>query len=443
MKQKIFLLFILCSLSLQLPAQTNSKIRQLRSQKAQLQKKIQKSEQQLKSTSRSVQKGLNSLSVLNGQIEKQEKSIKDMQFRIDSIQHHVNRLAGELRKLNKQLEEKKDKYRRSMLYLYNNRKTQNKLLFILSADNFSQMMRRYRYTREYAKYQRVQGMLIQKKEKQVHDVQAELLRNKSKHSQALGKQQIEKDKLVNQQDQQKKAVKQLQSQQKQIQNVLARNKKEMAQLNGKIEYYVQQAIEQERKRREAEERKRREEEARKARRSNDKKDTASKKGKTKNEGSQKSTRKNEPMPEYRESSKEYKLGQSFSSNRGKLPVPITGPYVISAHYGNYSMKGLTGVRLDNKGINLTTQGPSNARCVFDGEVSMVFSFGGMMNVLVRHGSYISVYCNLSSVSVSKGQHVSTRQMLGRVSRDASGSYTLHFQLRKETTILNPERWIAK
>lgn len=443
MKQKLFLLFILCGLVLNLPAQTNSKIRQLRTQKAQLQKRIQKSEQQLKSTNRNVQKGLNNLSVLNGQIEKQEKSIKDMQLRIDSIQNHVNRLAGELRKLNKQLDEKKDKYKRSMLYLYNNRKSQNKLLFILSADNFSQMLRRYRYTREYAKYQRVQGMLIQKKEEQVHKVQSELLRSKSKHNQALGKQQAEKEKLVTQQDQQKKTVKQLQGQQRQLQNVLAKNKKEMTRLNGKIEYFVQQAIEQERKRREAEERKRREEEARKARQSNDKKDTASKNGKTKKEGSQKNARKNEPMPEYRESSKEYKLGQSFSSNRGKLPVPITGAYVISAHYGNYSIKGLSGVRLDNKGINLTTKSPSNARCVFNGEVSMVFAFGGMMNVLVRHGSYISVYCNLSSVSVSKGQRVSTRQTLGNVARDASGNYTLHFQLRKETKILNPESWISR
>ena len=74
---------------------------------------------------------------------------------------------------------------------------------------------------------------------------------------------------------------------------------------------------------------------------------------------------------------------------------------------------------------------------------MIFSFGGLMNVLVRHGSYISVYCNLSSVSVSKGQRVSTRQAIGSIARDEAGSYTLHFQLRKETTILNPESWIAK
>ena len=107
------------------------------------------------------------------------------------------------------------------------------------------------------------------------------------------------------------------------------------------------------------------------------------------------------------------------------------------------MNGLSGVRLDNKGVNLTSRSGASARAIFDGEVSAVFSFGGLMNVLVRHGSYISVYCNLSSVSVSRGQHVSTRQTLGSVARDASGNCTLHFQLRKETAVLNPESWLAR
>ncbi len=81
--------------------------------------------------------------------------------------------------------------------------------------------------------------------------------------------------------------------------------------------------------------------------------------------------------------------------------------------------------------------------IFDCEVSAIFSLGGFSNVIVRHGSYISVYCNLSSVSVGKGQKVRTKQTLGSVARDASGNCTLHFQLRRETSKLNPEAWLAK
>lgn len=66
-------------------------------------------------------------------------------------------------------------------------------------------------------------------------------------------------------------------------------------------------------------------------------------------------------------------------------------------------------------------------------------------MIVRHGTYLSVYCNLSSVSVSAGQKVSTRQSLGRIFSDPNdgGRTILHFQLRKETAKLNPEQWLAR
>ena len=138
-----------------------------------------------------------------------------------------------------------------------------------------------------------------------------------------------------------------------------------------------------------------------------------------------------------------RLTGSFASNQGRLPMPITGNYTISSHFGAYNVNGLNGVTLDNKGINLTAPAGAQARCVFDGEVTAIFSMGGMTNVIVRHGSYITVYCNLSGVSVRQGQHVSTRQTLGSVARDASGNCTLHFQLRHETQKLNPESWLRR
>lgn len=124
-------------------------------------------------------------------------------------------------------------------------------------------------------------------------------------------------------------------------------------------------------------------------------------------------------------------------------MPITGPYVISSRYGQYNVAGLRGVQLDNKGINITGKVGAKARSIFDGEVSAVFSFGGYVNVMVRHGSYISVYCNLSSASVRRGQKVKTRDILGSVARDPSGNCMLHFQLRKETAKLNPESWLGR
>lgn len=124
-------------------------------------------------------------------------------------------------------------------------------------------------------------------------------------------------------------------------------------------------------------------------------------------------------------------------------MPITGSYAITTHFGQYNVPGLRGVQLDNKGINITGRPGAQARSVFRGEVTAIFAYSGMYNIIVRHGSYMTVYCNLTSTSVRRGQEVSARQVLGSVAKDASGNCTLHFQLRKETTKLNPESWLAR
>jgi septal ring factor EnvC (AmiA/AmiB activator) len=138
-------------------------------------------------------------------------------------------------------------------------------------------------------------------------------------------------------------------------------------------------------------------------------------------------------------SEDQRISGSFENNRGRLPMPITGPYSIVSHFGQYNVEGLKGVTLDNKGINIKGQTGARARSIFDGEVSAVFGIGGTMGVMVRHGSYISVYCNLSSVSVRKGQKVSTRQVLGTVGAEN----ILQFQLRRQVAKLNPEAWLGR
>lgn len=133
------------------------------------------------------------------------------------------------------------------------------------------------------------------------------------------------------------------------------------------------------------------------------------------------------------------LSGGFEANKGRLPMPITGNYRIVSHFGQYNVEGLKGVKLDNKGINIMGSAGCQARSIYDGEVSAVFGYNGTMVVMVRHGSYISVYCNLQSVNVSKGQKVSTRQTLGTVGQEN----ILQFQLRKETAKLNPEVWLGR
>lgn len=135
------------------------------------------------------------------------------------------------------------------------------------------------------------------------------------------------------------------------------------------------------------------------------------------------------------SSADRALTGSFASNRGRLPMPMNGRIVN--HYGQYSVEGLHNVQLSNSGINIKSGGGAGVRAVYRGEVSAVFNFNGTSVVMIRHGAYITVYANLGSVSVHKGQQVSTGQNIGSVAGDG----ILQFQLRKETAKLNPEAWL--
>ena len=139
------------------------------------------------------------------------------------------------------------------------------------------------------------------------------------------------------------------------------------------------------------------------------------------------------------SSMDRMISGGFEANRGRLPMPITGAYKVVSHFGQYNVSGLKGVTLDNKGINIQGNPGCSARAIYDGEVSAVFGYAGSMVVMLRHGSFISVYANLKSVSVSRGQKVKPRQILGVVGTDN----ILQFQLRKETSKLNPEVWLGR
>ncbi len=449
--------FGICSIG----AQTEKELRNLKSQRTTLQKKITQNEGMLKSLKKDVRSQLSNLNVLNGQISTQKKYIDAISADVNALDSKIGELKTQLDTLKSELETRKRRYRRAMMYLYRNRNTQNKLMFIFSADNFSQMLRRMRYVREYARYQRVQGELVKRKQVQVDAKHAEVVKTRDEKNVLLNEGRNEQTKLEGQHAERTKIVNGLQKKQRQVQTQINADKKRYSSLNSKIDALIQQQILAEKKRRE--EARRREierqkkiaeqqarEEARRqklaAQNSNDSK-TGKSSGKAKDEAKatvEKTPKQSvEDMKVFKMEEADRALSNDFSANKGRLPMPISGSYMITQHYGVHNVDGLSGVQLENKGINITGKAGAQARAIFDGEVSAVFSLGGYSNVLVRHGSYISVYCNLSSVSVSRGQKVKTKQTIGSVARDASGNCTLHFQLRRETSKLNPESWLAR
>lgn len=421
-------------------AQTTRKIRELEQQRKELRQQISESETLLQSTKKDVKSQLDNLALLSGQIDERKKYIATIEHDVQAIQLEVDRLEVELRRLQADLKDKQKKYEESVKYMYRNKSVQEKLMFIFSADNLSQMYRRLRYVREYADYQRLQGVQLQRKQKQVVDKKATLVASRQAKEDLLKQGEEEKLKLEKQEGEKKSLLTVLQKKQRSIQAEINRKRRSADKLNAQIDRLIEQEIEAARKRAEAEKKREAEEARRKAAAEAARKKVES--GKKTEEtavASSAGKEKAEQMDIYKVDSEDRRLSGSFERNKGALPVPITGPYVVIGHYGQYQV--MKNVRLDNKGMDIKGKPGACARAVFDGEVSAVFQYNGLTNVLVRHGSYISVYCNLSSVRVKKGSQVRTRDIIGEVSTDKSGNTVLHFQLRKETAKLNPEQWI--
>lgn len=433
MSRLLFVIGILGLFCMPSMAQSTRKIRELEKQHAELQKQISQSESLLQSTKKDVKSQLSNLTLLSGQIDERKKYIATIENDVNVIQREVDRLQVELNTLKKELADKKDNYEQSVKYLYHNRSIQEKLMFIFSADNLNQMYRRMRYVRQYADYQRMQGLEVERKQRQVRDKQKVLVASREAKRKLLEAGQAEKVKLEAQEKERKGLLASLQKKQRTIQGEINQKRRSADKLNAQIDKLI--AIEIEKARKRAEEEARRKATAENGR---NKKEGANSKTPAKGQNLPSSK-----MGEFKIDSEDRRLSSVFEQNKGKLPIPITGAYMIVGHYGQYQVDGLRNVRLDNKGVDIRGKQGAQARAIFNGEVSAIFQYNGLSNVLIRHGSYISVYCNLQSVLVRKGSKVNTRDVIGLVHTDKEGNTILHFQLRKETAKLNPEIWLQR
>ena len=432
---KLLLLFFLLLLPVSpLLAQSNKLIKELESKRGALQKQIVESETLLITTKKDVGSQLKGLAALTGQIEERRRYILTINNDVESIERELSSLGRQLTRLQRDLKDKKKKYESSVQYLYKNRSIEEKLMFIFSAKSLAQTYRRMRYVREYATYQRLQGEEVLKKQEQLNRKKAELQQVKAAKEGLLKEREEEKVKLEAQEKEQKLLVANLKKKQRGLQNELNKKRREANQINARIDRLIAEEIEKARKR--AAEEARREAAARKkAGEKTEKTATASTPAKPKAQ----------PLETYSMTKADPEISRNLANNPGKIPKPITAPNIITSHYGQYSVEGLRNVKLDYKGIDIQGKPGAQARAIFNGKVAAVFKLNGLFNILVRHGNYISVYCNLSSASVKQGDDVTTKQTLGQIFSDGAdnGRTVLHFQLRKEKEKLNPEPWLNR
>jgi septal ring factor EnvC (AmiA/AmiB activator) len=343
------------------------------------------------------------------------------------------------------------------------------MMFFFSAQNVNQMYRRTRFMKEYATYQRAQGEAVKVKQQQVEEKKQEISASKQEKSNLLAKGQREQENMERKQAEQKKMVAQLQKEQHTVQDLIKKEQQQEAALNAKIEKLIAEEIAREKARIEAEKKRKAEELARKERERKERErrlaeakareekakaealaaKTAKEKAAAKQRAQEAENERKTAERHVEEAKKEIstyanadpdqKLSGSFANNKGRLPMPITGAYQVVRSFGSNIVEGLGNVRLSSKGLHLQGQPGAKARCVFDGVVSKIYSTGNSYIVMVRHGKYISVYCDLAAVSVAAGQKVTTNQTLGSL----GASNTMQFQLRNWTELLDPRPWLRR
>lgn len=420
-----FIVFLCFGLAL--TAQNSAKVKELERQRKKALEEIEMTNQLLSETKRTTENSLNRLNLLSQQILSRRRVINLLNQEIGALNTQIRRQNQEIDKLGKELKEKQANYAKSARGLYKRRSSQDKLLFILSAESFSQAMRRMRYLREYADWQKRQAALITEQRKEITRKQEALRKTLGEKQALLATRETETEKLQTEEVSRKEEVQQLNKKQRDLQAVLKKKKKQADALNRQIEKQIAAEIARAERERAVREAKRR---------------AAAKKNKTPEE-----------LPEervaavkggYAMTKEERKLSDDFAGNRGRLPFPVSGRYTVVSRFGEQQHQELKYVRMNNNGIDLQVQPGTEARTIFNGVVTRVFVVPGYNNsVIIRHGNYLTVYANLSEVYVKAGDKVTTRQPIGRIFSDSEDGNTtiLHFQLWKEKTKLNPLPWL--
>lgn len=383
--------------------------------------KLEMTSKMLDETQKSTSSSLNRVNILNEKIEIRQVLISQIGEEISLIDQEISSLKNKIKEQEDELESLKKEYAQLMYHAYIRRNSYDKLMFILSAKTFSQSYRRFRYLQEFSDYRQQQAKRIEELTMSLNDKLKEIERHRIEKETVLRVRETENTKLQEEKTKQESLVSELKDKEKDLLKEIKKHQKQIDAFNDKIEKLI---AEEERKARE------RAEKARLAKEKAAKAAAGQKSGK-------------EPL--VTPMTKEEKLiAGNFEKNKGRLPWPVERGIIVGK-FGIHPHPVLSHVTTNNKGIYIQTEKGENARAVFEGEVTQLFSIPGNNNaIIVRHGNYRTVYSNLTDIYVKEGDKVNAKQKLGKIYSDPEdGKTSLYFMVWKEKELQNPELFLAK
>lgn len=418
MRIYIYLLTALLLLPCTLLAQS-SEVKKKRQQVSSLKQQIAKKENILLSSKKDIESKLANLNLLSARIAERKELVTLLTEEMAALNGEIKKLNGEVADKEAKVDESKKEYASALNRSRRYGTFQDKLLFVVSANDFNSMLRRYRYAREYMQAYKKKGEELKADIAALNVKKAELDSTLATKQISLDEQEHQRKALQLLEEQERTLVAELKKESRKVEKEIAAQRKKLDKLNREIELAVEREIK-----------------AQQARELAAKKKAAAA-AKNANKGGKKAS----TAPAKSEDKGVPKLSAMFEQNKGKLPVPITGSYHLVASFG--PQKGVVGkgtVKIDYGGIMLEGERGAKARCIFDGRVASVIRQAEFAFVLVRHDKYISVYSRLDDIMVKEGDEIKAGDIVGTVAH-LSGHTRLQFQLYKERTKLNPMQWL--
>lgn len=428
--QSRFFVFLLPFLLLPLVAHAQSK-KELEDKRKKIIRDIAATEKMISRTKANRDATYDRFVALQNQISSRESLILTIEQELLAAEDGISRNQMVIESLQADVANMRDEYARTVRYAFRQKTLTNPLLFILSASSLNQAFRRWLFLRKYDERRREQARLIRETQ--------EMLRNKTEKLQET---RIEKEQLLITMQGQKASLGEELTEKNNMLRLLSKdevrlradlNQKQAArdQLDKAIESVISAEVEK-------------------------RTDDVKSKPATKKEESvpaapapapaKNNVKAEEPAvvakPEV--VSESAVSSSSFGKMQGKLPWPVSDGFISKA-FGRQKHPTLRNLEITNNGIDIRTNENEQVLAIYEGVVAGIQYIPGHENtVIIQHGDYYTVYSNLSSTSLNKGDTVKARQMIGTVSTNAiTGTTELHFELWRQKERLNPGAWIRR
>lgn len=386
---------------------------------------------QLSQTKASKKSQINTIVVINTKIKVREELISTINSELAQINSRIKKNVSEVNALKANLEKLKGEYAKMIYFAQRNQDSYTKIMFLFSSGDFNQAYMRIKYFQQYATFRKKQANEIVATQLVLGEKLKELEAQRHEKNVLLGNEKEEKSQLDGEKQQQEIVLSELQQQEKELKEELEKKKRDAENL----QIAIKRLIEAEIKRKLEESAKIAAEKAAKAEKIAEKNKT---KSKSKSKTETKTPEVKATAPELTEEAEA--LGADFSSSRGKLPWPVTKG-VICQPYGEYEHPAIKGFMMNNNGVEICANKGSQARAVFEGEVtSIAISPTGGKLIIIRHGEYLSVYSNIGEVFVKQGDKVAIKQNIGTI-LDEDGKTSMNLQIWKGQKTMDPSGWL--